>query len=171
MATTGQAAKRLGVDRKTIIDWIEHEGLSQFFSDSARKKHGSAHRQLTDADMLALNTIRHLRNVQEVSDWSVIGEYLNSGKREAEYPQSRLTMDTTTVTLPEAEQSVRAAATMAERDTALARIDELQDEIERMRSEHKQETDALHKRIEDLQRELGRTEAKLEILQERDNNT
>ena len=58
---TGEAAKILGVDRTTIINWIENRGLDRFFSPSAAGSDGATQRMLTESDLLVLNTIRARR--------------------------------------------------------------------------------------------------------------
>lgn len=173
MATTGEIAKRLGVDRKTLIDWITHEQLTPFFSESARKEHGSAHRQLTDEDILALNTIRQLRHMDGIADWQEIANYLLTGKRESEFPLHKLTMDTLTVSLPQAEQSAKAAATLAEREAALRRVAELevyvealQTKITQLEREKDTEKERLLREMNTLYRQIGALEAEIKLVKE-----
>jgi DNA-binding transcriptional MerR regulator len=172
---TGEAAKILGVDVATIRRWIERDEIAQFFSDSARSERGSTQRILTEADVLVLNTVLTLRTREKENDWEAIAAYLDSGRREQSFPQNAISADPRTIPLPQAEQSARAMATMAERDAALARVDELAAEIEKMQREHKAETEALrrdHKaqsesllrEIAELSRQIGKLEGLLEAL-------
>src|SRR5690606_1610950 len=110
---TGEASSILGIDRSTLHNWINERGLRQFFSPSATGADGSAHRTLTEADVLVLNTIRAAR-AQNMS-WEEIAERLNSGHREQEFPLNAISADRRTIPLQQAEQSARAMATLAER--------------------------------------------------------
>lgn len=169
---TGEAAKILGVDPKTIRNWIDDYGLSQFFSPSALGKDGTIQRMLTDADLLVLNTIR-ARKAQGSTDWDDISAYLASGKRETEFPQNAISADPRTITVEQAQQSARALATMAERDAALARIDELgaelralQDEVKRLQKEKEEQRESHYREMLELTRLIGKLEGQLEFYRE-----
>jgi len=157
---TGEAAKIMGVDRSTLLDWINIRGLDRFFSTGARGTDGSMHRILNDADLLVLNTIRGCRS--QNMDWEEIEAHLETGEREQSFPQNAISVDPRTIPLPQAEASARALATMRERDAALARVDELSGEIEELRStveRMQQEKEAL------LQRTQQEKEAAVQKLQ------
>lgn len=176
---TGEAAKLLGVDTSTIRNWIHHPLLTRFFSESAKNEHGGAQRLLTDADVLVLNTIRSQR-VDGVDDWRAISVFLESGQRNQEFPQNAITVDPRTIPLPQAEQSARAMATLAERDGALARIEELTTEVQTLKqriAEVEKERDTVKenllremaelnqqrmREIAELSRQIGRLEGLLE---------
>ena len=186
---TGEAAALLGVSINTARNWLDRQELTHLFSEGAKGTHGGAQRVLSETDVLVLNTVRHLRNVDNVTEWPDIVRQLDADYRVQEFPQNAISADPRVIPLPQAEQSARAAATLAQRDEALVRVNELETEIERLRDELKTERDKhredierllkesnqdkqeLNERVAQLQRELGRAEAKLEILQERDNNT
>jgi len=127
---TGEASTILGIDRSTLHNWINDRGLERFFSPSATGADGSAHRMLTESDILVLNTIRVSRG-QHLT-WEDIALRLNSGHREQEFPLNAISADRRTIPLQQAEQSARAMATLAERDSALAQLDELRAEIEHL---------------------------------------
>lgn len=166
---TGEAAALLGVSINTARNWIDREELSHFFSDGAKGKHGGAQRVLSESDILMLNTIRHLRNVENINDWQIILERLEDGFRIQEFPDNAISGDPRVIPLPQAQQSAMAAATLAQRDLALDRIDELTDELARVRQEYdmrlkleRERNDELQQQIAQLNREIGRLEARLD---------
>jgi DNA-binding transcriptional MerR regulator len=156
---TGEASNLLGVDIKTLKNWISHELLSQFFSEGARAEHGSPHRVLTESDVLVLNTIRHLRT-SGITEWTGIAEYLESGKREQSFPQNAIAVDTRTIPLPQAEQSAKAMATMAERDAAMRRVQELESQLSKVETKNAEQNAEIIR----LNREIGKLEGLLEAL-------
>jgi len=165
---TGEAAKILGVDRTTIINWIENRGLIKYFSASATGADGSTHRILTEGDLLNLNTIRRLRS--ENLEWYEIAEHLETGNRDREFPQNAISGDPRTIPIVQAEVSARAMATVAERDSALARmremaaeIEELRETVERLQSEKDAQREEYYKQLIDLNRQIGRLEGQLEM--------
>ncbi len=167
---TGEAAKILGVDRTTIINWIENRGLSKYFSASATGADGSAHRILTESDLLILNTIRRLRSNN--LEWQEILENLETGNRERDFPQNAISGDPRTIPVTQAEVSARAMATVAERDAALSRIQEmaaeiedLRETVERLQQEKDAQREEHYKQIIDLNRLIGRLEGQLEMYQ------
>src|SRR5688500_7882658 len=93
---TGEAAKVLGVDPKTIRNWIDDARLSRFFSVSALGQDGSIQRILTDSDLLVLNTIRAMK-ARGTTDWNDIASYLESGKREEVFAQNAVSADPRTI--------------------------------------------------------------------------
>ncbi len=173
---TGEAAKILGVDRTTIINWIEQRGLSKYFSPSANGEHGSAHRLLTEGDLLVLNTIRRLR--ANNLEWDEIANELETGNREREFPQNAISGDPRTIPVQQAEVSARAMATVAERDAALARMREMAAEIEdlrvvveRLQKEKETQREEHYKQIIELNRQIGRLEGQLEMYQKNEDRS
>lgn len=166
---TGEAAKILGVDRTTIINWIENRGLEQFFSDQANGRDGGTQRTLTESDLLVLNTIRARR--AENLDWPHIARFLETGQRENEVPQNAASTDKRTVPVQQAEMSARALATVAERDQALQRVDELTEQVTalmtQLKDAHEQEL-KLMREIADLHREAGGRELLEQEISKRD---
>lgn len=169
---TGESAKLLGIDVGTVRNWIDHELMVDFFSPGARGEHGGTQRVLNESDILTLNTIRHLR-ASSITDWNDIFDYLQTGKREQEFPQNAISADPRTIPIPQAEQSARAMATLAERDAALqqvedlrARVQELEQEKEELRerlSKEKEEIkETLMREIMELMLKIGRLEGRLE---------
>jgi DNA-binding transcriptional MerR regulator len=166
---TGEAAKILGVDPKTIRNWIDDYGLDPFFSSSALGKDGTIQRMLTEGDLLVLNTIR-AKKAHGTTDWADIGAYLESGKRETEFPQNAISADTRTISVEQAQQSARALATMSERDAALARIDELNNELQvlredvrRLQKEKEEQREGHYREMMELSRQMGKLEGQLEF--------
>jgi DNA-binding transcriptional MerR regulator len=169
---TGEAAKLLGTDVSTIRKWIDHPQINRFFSVSAKGEHGSSHRLLTEADILVLNSIRSLRALHN-ADWGEITTYLDSGDREQEFPSNAISVDTRTIPMPQAQQSAKAMATLAERDAALRRVEELSERVdqleqekeelrERLTHEKEEVKEQLMREIMELMLRIGRLEGKLE---------
>jgi DNA-binding transcriptional MerR regulator len=162
---TGELAKILGVDRKTIRNWIDDYGLQKFFSASALGTDGNIHRTLTEADVLVLNTIHHKRT-NSVNDWNEIKDYLESGERQTEFPTNAIGHSRRTIPVEQAEQAARTLATIAERDAVLARVTQLEGEVERLLLENgelREKLDTANERFyaekdvlkESLLREMG----------------
>jgi len=170
---TGEAAKLLSVDVSTIRKWIDHPLIIEFFSVSAKGEHGSSHRLLTESDILVLNTIRALRTGHD-ADWDEIAAYLESGEREQEFPMNAISVDTRTIPMPQAEQSAKAMGTLAERDAAIQRVEELTERVkllerekeelrEKLTREKEEIKDQLMREIMELMLRIGRLEGKLEV--------
>jgi DNA-binding transcriptional MerR regulator len=166
---TGEAAKILGVDPKTIRNWIDDYGLSRFFSTSATGEDGSFQRLLTESDLLVLNTVRALKG-RGVTNWDRVAEYLESGEREREFPQNAISGDPRTIPVQQAEVSAKAMATLTERDNAIARMREMAAEIEelraavnRLQNEKDAQREEYYKQLIDLNRQIGRLEGQLEM--------
>lgn len=123
---TGELALILGLDSQTILNWIKRDELSRFFSQDASGKSGSTRRQYTDSDVLTINTIRWLRTVEGVTDWSRIADYLDTGERTRGFPENSISADPRLIPVPHAEQSVKA-------HEALARLEEANKQIEEYR--------------------------------------
>lgn len=169
---TGEAAKLLGVDVGTVRNWIDHPASVPYFSQSALGKHGGAQRLLTESDILVLNTIRSLR-AKNISDWAEIVRYLETGNREQDFPANAISMDMRTIPLPQAEQSAKAMATLAERDAALVRVSELiakvQELEEKLTASEKEKIvirEEFLREISQLNRQIGRLEGRLEASKE-----
>jgi DNA-binding transcriptional MerR regulator len=158
---TGEVAKILGLDVSTVRKWIDTPSLSRFFSASARGEHGSAHRLLTESDVLVLNSIRALRT-RNHADLDEIVASLDSGSREREFPANAISVDTRVISVPHAEQSARAMAILAERDAALQRVTELSEQVAHLQQEKEEIREKLTQEIKQLLRELGKLEGLLE---------
>lgn len=153
---SGEVANLLGVNQATVKNWVERPEFQRFFSDEARGE-GVVHRVYSNADMLVLNTIRHIRAGQSVADWQAIADALDAGQRIGQFPEGPIVSDQRTIPINQAEMSARAAATLAERDAALAEVDRLRGELKAER----QQKDALMERIIELSMRIGRLEGRL----------
>ena len=175
---TGEAAKLLDLASNTLKNWIENPAVTRFFSPGAKGLHGGAQRVLTESDILILNTIRHLRNINSISDWEAIAESLETGNREQEFPINAINVDTRMIPIPHAEVSAKYMATVAERDAALDRVEglaveltrlraEYEDKLEKERSGRRNAVDDLQQKIAQLNREMGRLEATIEMMKQK----
>jgi len=168
---TGEAAKIMGVDRSTLLDWINIRGLTRFFSASAAGNDGNMQRVLTESDLLVLNTIRACRSKN--MNWDDIEIVLDNGERERSFPQNAISGDPRTIPLVQAEVSAKALGTMVERDAAFARVEELTEEVRNLSvklSESEkaryEDREKLLREIGELRHQLGRLEGQLEMYRE-----
>lgn len=175
----GEIAQKLGIDKGTVYNWTDRDEFVDLFTPEARKAAGNSHRVYSDADVAVLTTIHALRNQEGINDWGEIEQVLRSGQRITDIPVNRIASDPRVVSVSQAEQSARAAATLAERDAALARVQELEDQLDGIRDGHREEierlkieykealnderdrADKLHDQISKLNREIGRLEGEL----------
>lgn len=166
---TGEAAKILGIDRTTIYNWADTPELKKFFSANATGEDGSTQRLLTESDVLVLNTIRMQRSKGNRL-WADIAQVLESGYRDQQFPQNAISGDPRTIPLPQAEQSAKAVGTMAERDGALARVEELTEQVRELSAKlsesekaRYEDREKLLREIGELRHQLGRLEGQLEM--------
>jgi DNA-binding transcriptional MerR regulator len=157
----GKLAKILGVDPNTITDWASREQFSKFLSEEAKGESDLNQRDFNENDVLVLNTIRIGRARDET--WEDIGARLQRGERDTDLPPSALTVDT-----------AAPIAQYAKIQVYEAKIDALEDQIEDMRYQHRQEIERLEKartdereqlvqQIRNLERSMGKLETLLEI--------
>lgn len=159
---TGEIAKAMGLNPKTITNWTDQEDLTPFFSEEARRNdESSTQRDYSERDLLVINTIRVNKTRQNT--WKDVAKILASGHRETELPITA----TLTRTISAADQMATMMQVKAERDTALAQLQDSLFEIERLRKELREQRDEASKEIIELNRQIARLELKLELLQER----
>lgn len=144
----GELAVALGISRETLYTWIRRPEVANFLSLGATGKEGAPQKMFSEADVLVFTTVAHLRYAKNILDWAEIADYLNSGKRHQDFPQHAIAADSRTVPLQQAEVSVKAMATMTERDNALAKIKELETLIEKIQAEHRNEIARLEGRLQ-----------------------
>lgn len=83
----GKASEYLDkLDNDTIKNWIDRDELKKFFSPAACGI-GRTQRDISDADLLILNTIRALRT-DGTRDWEHIASMLDDGYRVDKFPDS-----------------------------------------------------------------------------------
>jgi DNA-binding transcriptional MerR regulator len=149
---TGEASKLLGVDPKTIVNWIDRAEFNNYFSPTARKE-GISQRMLTDNDMAILNTIRHA-TVNERASWADIAAIIESGALERDIPLNAGFTDTRVIPEQQARELVKAAGVVGERDqmamqlaAADQRIAELEQRLADEQSGRREDVERLHREI------------------------
>lgn len=81
----GKASEYLdNLNGDTIKNWIDRDELSKFFSPAARGD-SRTQREITDDDLLILNSIRELRT-NGTRDWVEIAARLDAGYRAERFP-------------------------------------------------------------------------------------
>lgn len=156
-----KVGKMIGVSRRTVYNWVTHPSLEQFFSEEARKE---GDRDLDEEDVLLIMTIKFLRD-RVTTDWEEIAEKLEGGFRESNLSVGALEVDTGMTPLALMERNL---ILRQERDEALRQRDEAKGEIETIRVSHASEKERLMREIAELNREIGRLEARLEIATKND---
>jgi DNA-binding transcriptional MerR regulator len=158
---TGEVAKMMGLNPKTITNWTDQEDLTTFFSDEARRNdETSSQREYSEEDVLVINTIRIHKTRQNT--WKDVAKILMTGNRETDLPITA----SLTKSISPADQLASMMLIKAERDTALAQLQDSMFEIDRLRNELKEQREESSKEIIDLNRQIARLELKLEMLQE-----
>ncbi len=155
---TGQASKLFGVDNKTITDWVDR--FAEFFSAGAIGA-GRIQRDYQPEDLFILNTIRSCRATN--LDWAEIHAKLTARDLDLNMPAQY-----------SAIEGNQAIAVYTELSTLRAQVEYERGEKERLRQDLR-DKDAAHQNIiqakDDtiaaLNREVGKLEAKLEMLQEK----
>lgn len=127
-----KVAKLIGIDRKTIDNWINHDALNHLFSSESKKE---GDRDVSESDIFTLNTIHYLRK-NITTDWKEIAEKIEGG-----YQVTDLSIGATDVDVGKTplQQFTRTLTIVQERDAALKRLAEVEEEMEQMREDHKRE--------------------------------
>lgn len=158
---TGEVAKMMGLNPKTITNWTDQEDLRVYFSEGAlRNDETSTQREYSEDDILIINTIRIHKTRKNT--WKDVAKILDSGHRETELPITA----NLTKTISPADQVAAMMLVKAERDTALAQLQDANFEIERLRKELKGQQNESKREIIELNRQIARLELRLELLQE-----
>lgn len=162
---TGEVAKMMGLNPKTITNWTDQEDLTFFFSEEARRSdETSSQREYSEEDVLIINTIRVHKTRQNT--WKDVAKILSTGHRETDFPISAAL----TKSISPADQVAAMMLIKAERDTALAQLQDSMFEIDRLRKELKEQREESSKEIIELNRQIARLELRLEMLQEQLND-
>jgi len=158
---TGEVAKMMGLNPKTITNWTDQEDLAEYFSEDAQRDDGSGgQREYLEEDILVINTIRIHKTRQNT--WRDVAKVLATGHREVDMPITA----TLTKSISPANQVAAMMLIKAERDTALAQLQDSMFEIERLRKELKEQRDDSGKEIIELNRQIARLELRLEMITE-----
>jgi len=164
-----KVAKMIGVDRRTIYNWVTHESLSHLFSESARNE---GDRELDEQDIFVVNTINHLRQ-NVTTDWEEIAEKIEEGYQVTDLSIGATDVDTGKTPL---QQFTRALAIAQERDAALKQLEEAQKELREIEDRYETKLDQLREQYEarleeerkrareDVEHERGRSREEMERL-------
>ncbi|MEO8393950.1 MAG: MerR family transcriptional regulator [Chloroflexota bacterium] len=155
---TGECARLLGVDRRTIVLWIDREELRNFFSPSAKQETGGVQRLLTDNDVAVLNTIRFARTNGN-DDWSSIAAIIEGGELQRDIPQNAGYSDTRMVPEQQARDFAKTAGTLAERDQLSIEMQRMQARIDDLEQRLQSEQVGRRDDMERLLREIAEAQA------------
>lgn len=164
-----KVAKMIGVDRRTIYNWVTHESLSHLFSEGARNE---GDRELDEQDIFVVNTINHLRQ-NVTTDWQEIAEKIEEGYQVTDLSIGATNVDTGKTPL---QQFARTLAIAQERDAALKQLEEAQKELREIEDRYETKLDQLREQYEarleeerkrareDVEHERGRSREEMERL-------
>jgi len=178
-----KVAKMIGVDRRTIWNWVEHEKLKHLFSEEAKNQ---GKRELDERDIFVINTIAHLRE-RGTFDWDEIARQLDGGFLVTGLSIAALDVDTGRTPIQqftyaaEAKFQLEAANNqlMLLRDEMLELKLEHRSELETERREHAHELEVerhnhaeekekllreMGEKVSQLMRQIGRLEGQVEDL-------
>jgi DNA-binding transcriptional MerR regulator len=157
---TGELANILNVEKTTLYNWLKRPELGHFFSQEAKGEAGGRNRIFNESDVLALNTIRHLDPRRKT--WKEIAEMLGNGYRDQEFPQNAISQDTRLVPMPQAKQAAEVVQMQERMNAALKQVEDIQTRMQILEEEKKEQSEE----IKQLNREVGRLEATVEMLRE-----
>jgi len=167
-----KVAKMIGLDRRTIWNWVEHEKLKHLFSEEAKNQ---GRRELNERDIFVINTIAHLRE-RGTFDWDEIARQINGGYVVTGLALGALEVDTGRTPIQqftyaaEAKFQLEAANNqlMLLRDEMLELKLEHRNELETQRRDHAEEKEKLLRemgeKVSQLMRQIGRLEGQVEDL-------
>lgn len=151
-----KVAKMIGVDRRTIFNWVTNENLEHLFSQGARNE---GDRELDEQDIFVINTINHLRQ-HITTDWKEIAEKIESGYQVTDLSIGAVDVDTGKTPL---QQFTRTLAIAQERDMALQQLEEARNELAQMKERNQERMEQLRDQYEKkLDRERQRAKEDLE---------
>jgi hypothetical protein len=153
-----KVAKMIGVDRRTIYNWVTHELLGKFFSQNARNE---GDRELDEQDIFTINTINYLRQ-NVTTDWNEIAKRIEEGFQVTDLSIGAADVDTGKTPL---QQFTRTLAISQERDAALKQLQDAQRELQTIASRYESKIEELRQHYESrLDDERTRSSEQLERL-------
>jgi DNA-binding transcriptional MerR regulator len=158
---SGKAAKALGIDPKTVKSWTDE--FSEFFTEDARGN-GRTQRFYHPEDLIVLNTIRVERSNRVERE--KIQVLLQTGYRNEAFPAEYYTVEGDAA-IVQYTQLAMLRTQLTEKEAEIARMRQERDtELERLQRERTEERERLMTEVAKLNREIGRLQAKIEILEE-----
>lgn len=154
-----KVAKMIGVDRRTIYNWVTHESLEHLFSEGAKNE---GDRELSEQDIFVINTINHLRQ-NITTDWDEIAERIEEGYQVTDLSIGAVDVDTGKTPL---QQFTRTLAIAQERDAALKQLEEAQKELREIESRYETKLDELRDHYE-AKLEEERKRGREDVIEER----
>jgi hypothetical protein len=141
---TAQVGRRLGISSGTIYNYTVEPLYADFFSGDAKREGGSQHSGFSEDDVAVIWTIYRLRRKMAAVD---VAMQLREGYRSKDLPVDGAGA------IDSAVENIRALGIIPERDAALVRVNELEEKIERLESERRQDA-----------QEIGRLKNEVEFL-------
>jgi hypothetical protein len=127
-----KVGRLVGVDRGTILNWVNNKSMEHLFSSNARNE-GS--RELDEQDIFIVNTIKHLRKT-DTTDWERIAKKIDDGYIITDLSIGSADVDTGKTPV---QQFTRTIEIAQERNLAVKQLAELQDKLLHIEEVHKEE--------------------------------
>jgi hypothetical protein len=150
---TTQVARRLGISPSTIYKYTTEKLYAQFFSDEATRKSGRQQSEFYEEDVVLIWTIFRLRKKMSAEE---VAAELHAGYRVKDFP--------TDGSIDKVVDNIKALGIVTQRDAALTRIDELQDELERLQTKNDENVRYYEGERRKDAEEIGRLKNEVEFL-------
>ena len=185
----GDVATAIGVSVSSIRNWSDQPEIQEFLSDLARRE--GAHinakqREYTQQDLYVLNTIA--RRKTRYNTWEDVADFLRDGNLETELPASaslvqpvtaaenfadaimlRQQIDMLTKSLADAEEEIHYLRNKLD-DVREEEQSKAQDREKAIRDEFQEREERLRQDIINLNRQMGRLEIRMEMMQEKEDD-
>lgn len=172
--TPGEIAVVIGVSASSIRNWTEQEELQPYLSDMATRRNDFEHakqREYTIEDLYVLNTIGKAKTRH--NSWQDVADFLEDGNIYKDLPASAALVLQETAAEGFADKIMLHQRIefleITIRDQEYE-IEQLRQRVEEVRTEErdvaKTEREELQSTINDLNRLIGKLEAKIEMLKE-----
>ena len=172
--TPGEIASVIGVSASSIRNWTEQAELQPYLSDMAVRRNDHEHakqREYTLEDLYVLNTIAKAKTRH--NSWQDVADFLEDGNIYKDLPASAALVMQETAAEGFADKIMLhqriefLEITIRDQE---AEIEQLRQRVEEVRNEERDEAKAeraeLQSTINDLNRLIGKLEAKIEMLKE-----
>jgi DNA-binding transcriptional MerR regulator len=176
--TPGEIGVAIGVSASSIRNWTEQEELQPYLSDMAVRRNNHEYakqREYTLEDLYVLNTIAKAKTRHNT--WQEVADFLKEGNLYKDLPASAALVMQETAAEGFADKIMLhqriefLETTIRERDSE---IEELQQRIDEVRGEEREaakiERSELQTTINDLYRLIGKLEATIEMLKDKNDD-
>ena len=148
----GAVALAFNVTPQTVRNWVNHPELSEFFSSRARRDDGQGQAEFLAQDLEVCNSIKVLLRQKKTFD--EVAEALRAGWRDTDMPANLMIVDEELQTASSFQMMTSLAVSEANNNTAVKRIETLEDELRAARAQLDSERNASAARIRELEKQV-----------------